>query len=158
MTGQLGAFIREIAKRSDGWRYGEEGRPMSIGPALIDALKSFASIEQDLIALGKRADATTANDFVRVRRQLVMAFAEVSAAFEKDPWLIAEAHLMHQAQRLLAAFRSQNAINQANWPVVRVRDNLAEYQIAARPVGERSRDFWDWLAFELRFERERVSG
>jgi hypothetical protein len=131
---------------------------MSIGPALVDALKIFAAIEDDLIALGKRADATTATEFVRMRRQLVMGFAEVSAALEKDAWLGEQSHLMTQAQRLLAAFRSQNAINQANWPVVRVRDNLAEYQIAARPVGERSRDFWDWLAFELGFSRERVSG
>jgi len=121
-------------------------------------LKAFASIEHDLIALGKRADAATAAEFVRVRRQLVMGFAEVSAALEKDPWLTAQTHLMNQAQRLLAAFRSQNAINQANWPAVRVRDNLAEYQIAARPVGDRSRDFWDWITFEFGFERERVTG
>lgn len=126
---------------------------MSIGTALVDALSRFAALERELVALGQRADASTAIEFVRMRRQLVMEFAQVGAALEKDPWLSANSHLMQQAQRLLSAFRAQNTINQANWPVVRVRDNLADYQIAARPVGERSRDFWDWIEFELGFKR-----
>lgn len=126
---------------------------MSIGAALIEALKGFAAVENQIVTLSRTVDAEGALHFVRLRRQLVMAFATLGNALENDPWLKVRPDLLQQATRLFSAFRAQNSINQANWPAVRVKDNVADYQIAARPVGEKSREFWQWIDRELGFRR-----
>ena len=125
---------------------------MPIGTALHSALESFAAVERSIVDIARHIDGSNAVDFVRLRKQLVMEFASVGSAIEKDPWLSSNPDMLQQATRLLSAFRSQNSINQANWPVVRVKDNLAEYQIAARPVAERSGAFWQWCERELGFK------
>lgn len=129
---------------------------MPIGTALQSALESFATVERGIVDVGQQVDGNSAVDFVRMRKQLVMEFATVGGAIEKDPWLSTDPSMLQQATRLLSAFRAQNSINQANWPVVRVKDNLAEYQIAARPVAERSAEFWRWVEDELGFKRNQA--
>lgn len=126
---------------------------MPIGTALKSALDSFATVERGIVEIGRHVDGNSAVDFVRMRKQLVMEFATVGGAIEKDPWLSGNPGLLQQATRHLSAFRAQNSINQANWPVVRVKDNLAEYHIAARPVAERSAEFWQWIEQELGYKR-----
>lgn len=122
---------------------------MSIGPELTEALRSFARVERDIVALGQGRNGDNASELVRVRRELVLEFARLGQALEKDPYLQANPAKLTDATRLFAAFRSQNSINQANWPAIRVRDNQEDYKIASQPVGEKSRAFWGWIAQEF---------
>jgi hypothetical protein len=105
------------------------------------------------VLLGQRVQAETAVEFVRMRRQLVIGFADVGSALDTDAWLAAHPDVLRRGRQVFAAFRAQNSINQANWPVVRARDDPAGYQVAARPVGEKSREFWLWVETELGFKR-----
>ena len=126
---------------------------MPTGNELDQALRSFAEVERWIVQLDTRADATNALAFVNMRRDLVMEFAKVGKALEQEPWLVANPDKMTQVTRLFAAFRTQNALNQADWPVIRVRDDPAAYACASRPVGERSAAFWQWVEQELGFRR-----
>jgi hypothetical protein len=126
---------------------------MAIGAELAQALRNFANQERDIVQLGQRVDPDNALEFVRMRRQLVMCFAEVGAAMEKDAWLGTQPDIIQEGRQLFSAFRAANSINQANWPVVKARDDPQGYQVAARPVGEKSRAFWAWVERALGFRK-----
>lgn len=127
---------------------------MAIGAELAQALRNFARLEGDIVKLGQRVSADNAIEFVRMRRGLVMCFAEVGAAMEKDAWLTAQPpELIQRGRQLFSAFRAANSINQANWPVVKARDDPKGYQVAASPVGDKSRAFWAWVERELGFKK-----
>ncbi len=126
---------------------------MAIGRELTQALRRFADLERQIVLLGQRVDADNALEFVRMRRQLVMGFADVGAALEKDPWLATRPDVIQHGRQLFSAFRAANSINQANWPVVKARDDPRGYEVAARPVGDKSRAFWHWIEKELGFKR-----
>lgn len=127
---------------------------MTIGAELVQALRNFAKQESEIVQLGQRVEPENALELVRMRRGLVMCFADVGAAMEKDAWLNAQPHeTIQQGRQLFSAFRAANSINQANWPVVKARDDPQGYQIAARPVGEKSRAFWVWVEKDLGFKK-----
>lgn len=126
---------------------------MPIGSELTSALQEFAGVERAIVALGRGNAASNALELVRVRRDLVLQFAKLGSALERDPHLKDNPDQMTQATRLFAAFRSANSINQANWPAIRVRDNLEEYLGASLPVADASRAFWTWVDQHLGFRR-----
>lgn len=126
---------------------------MAIGAELIQALRTFAALERDIVELGQRVDPANALDFVRMRRRLVMGFADLNVALDKDSWLTSQPELFQQGRQLFSAFRAANSINQANWPVVMARDDPKGYGVAARPVAEKSRAFWSWVEKELGYKR-----
>jgi hypothetical protein len=127
---------------------------MPIGAELAQALRNFAKQEGEIVRLGQRVDPENALEFVRMRRSLVMCFAEVGAAMEKDTWLGAQPpEIIQRGRQLFSAFRAANSINQANWPVVKARDDPQGYQVGARPVGEKSRAFWGWVEKDLGFKK-----
>lgn len=126
---------------------------MRIGSALQQALANFWEVECEVVRIGRQADQGNAVELVRIRRQLVNQFAELGRAIEQDPFLQSDPDLMTQATRLFSAFRSQHALNQASWPAVMVRDNIAGYRETSQQVAERSRQFWQWVEPELGFKR-----
>lgn len=126
---------------------------MAIGAELEDALRSFATAERDIVAVGQLKDGDNAMELVRVRRDLVLQFAKLGNALAQDPLLTSNPEKMTEGTRLFAAFRSANSINQANWPAIRVRDEREAYRSASQPVVERSRAFWAWVDRELGFRR-----
>jgi hypothetical protein len=126
---------------------------MAIGAELTQALRTFAAQEKEIVGLGQKVDPENAIDFVRMRRRLVMGFADLNVALDKDPWLSAQPELLHEGRKHFSAFRAANSLNQANWPVVMARDNPEGYAGASRPVGEKSRAFWAWVEKELGFKR-----
>lgn len=111
---------------------------------LSDALRAFAETEDEIVHLGVVADSARMHELLALRRLFVEQFGVVNAALQKEPRLVQNADLMTQAMRLLAAFRSRNAINQADWPVIRVRDDPIAYREASQHVKEASRIFWQW--------------
>lgn len=132
---------------------GNAPEPPRISAALRDALATFSKVEREIVAVGQRMDPDTALEFVRLRRQLVMRFATLGNALEQEPWLKARPDEMRTGSQLFSAFRAQNSINQADWPVVRVRDNIEAYRANARPVAEKSIAFWRWVEQTLCYKR-----
>ncbi|MBO9669012.1 MAG: hypothetical protein J7485_00695 [Sphingobium sp.] len=127
---------------------------MAIGAELAQALRNFAKQERDIVQLGQRVEPDNALEFVRMRRSLVMCFAEVGTAMEKDSWLNTQPpEVILEGRQLFSAFRAANSINQANWPAIMARDDPQGYQIAARPVGDKSRAFWAWVEKNLGFKK-----
>jgi len=126
---------------------------MPVGNELMEALQSFADVERTIVSIGEVAGHDNASAFVNARRDLVMAFAQLGTALSRDPFLSANPDKMTEGTRLFSAFRAQNSINQADWPVIRARDHAAEYRVASQPVVERSRAFWQWIERETGFRR-----
>lgn len=122
---------------------------MAIGSRLKEALQSFAAVEAQIVARGAPKTAAESLDLVQLRRDLVLEFAALSAAIEAEPSLIASPDMLTQATRALAAFRTRNSMNQADWPVVRVREDPAGYSVAVQGVVRTSRAFWDWAERNL---------
>ncbi|MCW2337968.1 hypothetical protein M2337_002201 [Sphingobium sp. B2D3A] len=120
---------------------------------LAELLRAFSATETEIVQLGTIAQAARMHELLQLRRQFVEQFGLVSAALQREPILLASPALMTQAMRLLAAFRSRNAINQADWPVIRVRDDPIAYREASQHVKDASRDFWDWIETAVGFRR-----
>jgi len=122
---------------------------MAADTSLTEALRAFAAAEQRIVDHDRLGDAGNAAELVRLRRDLVMAFAQVAAALESDPGLRAQPDRQAQATRLLSAFRTQNAVNQADWPAIRIPQDRDAYHESVARVQARSRAFWDWVGEEL---------
>ena len=122
---------------------------MAIGAELTQALRTFAAQEREIVGLGQKVDPENAMDFVRMRRRLVMGFADLNVALDKDPWLSSKPELLFEGRQHFSAFRAANSINQANWPVIKARDDPRAYEVAARLVADKSRAFWNWIEKEL---------
>ena len=126
---------------------------MAIGAELTHALRNFSAVEREIVGSGQRVSPDNALEFVKQRRQLVLCFADLGNALEKDPWLSTQPDIIRAGRQYFSAFRAANSINQANWPVVKAKDDPDGYRVAARPVGEKSRAFWAWAEQELGFKR-----
>jgi hypothetical protein len=55
---------------------------MAIGAELTQALRTFAAQEREIVGLGQKVDPENAMDFVRMRRRLVMGFADLNVALD----------------------------------------------------------------------------
>jgi hypothetical protein len=126
---------------------------MAIGRALREALQSFAKVEDEIIAFGRGANASKALEFVQIRKRMIGEFAGLRDALESDPYFIANEERKTEIMRLFSAFRTKNAINQADWPAIRVKDNLPAFRIAAQSVGPVSEAFWGWIKREFGYKR-----
>ena len=129
---------------------------MLIGSKLKSALESFAQAEAQIVLRGVPVTAAESLELVQLRRQLITEFATLSAAIEAEPNLIRSPAMLTDATRLLAAFRTANSVNQAEWPVVRVREDAAGYHIAVQRVVIASDAFWSWAAQTLNFDRRHL--
>ena len=129
---------------------------MLIGSDLKSALESFAQVEADIVSHGVPVTPAESQELLQLRRQLITEFANVSAALEAEPNLARSPTLLTDATRLFAAFRTANSVNQADWPVVRVREDAAGYSVAVRSVVEASSAFWDWADNMLKFSGRHV--
>jgi hypothetical protein len=126
---------------------------MQIGPELNRALREFATVERNILAAANQASGYDAGALVRARKDLVLAFATLGRALEHDPKLASTREQLSEATRRFAAFRTQNSINQADWPAIRARDNLAAYRQSSSLVAEKSRAFWQWVERETDFRK-----
>ena len=124
---------------------------MLIGSELKRALESFAQVEADIVSHGVPVTAAESQELLQLRRQLITEFAGLSAAIEAEPNLARSPSLLTDATRLLSAFRTANSVNQADWPVVRVREDAAGYSVAVQSVIKASSAFWDWADKTLHF-------
>ncbi len=126
---------------------------MPISAELKAALRSFSHLEQQVVQVSSHVDTSNATTLVRLRRDLVHEFAALSHALEHDHHLRSNPEKFTEATRLLSAFRTQNSVNQADWPVILVRDNPSGYRASVGTVAGRSHAFWHWVEKELRFRR-----
>jgi len=129
---------------------------MLIGSALKGALESFAQVEADIVAHGAPVTTAESQELLQLRRQLITEFARLSAAIEAEPSLARSPSMLTDATRLLAAFRTANSVNQADWPVIRVREDAAGYEAAVQKVVNASSAFWDWADHSLQFSGRHV--
>ena len=126
---------------------------MLIGDKLRSALRSFAAVEDEIIAFGRNADATQGLYFIQKRKEMVEQFGALRDALEADPYLIENPAVKTEGLRLFSAFRTKNATSRADWPVIRIRENLTEFREVAKSVGPFSRAFWKWVEEELDHRR-----
>jgi len=116
---------------------------------LAQALRSFAQVERGIIEFGLVGDSGRALELVRMRKQMVTEFATLGSALEGEPYLNERPDMKTEILRLFAAFRTANAINTAEWPAIRVRDDVGQFKIAAQGVGKVSQAFWSKVKAEL---------
>jgi hypothetical protein len=109
---------------------------------LTAALKTFAEAERGIVDFGRVGDSGRALELVRMRKQMVIEFAALGAALEEDGYLERHPDVKTDVLRLFAAFRTANAINTAEWPAIRVRDDVTQFQAAAQNVARASQAFW----------------
>lgn len=116
---------------------------------LARALKAFAETERGIIEFGRVGDTSRALELVRMRKQMVIEFAALGTALEQDPYLVEHPDVKTEILRLFSAFRTANAINTAEWPAIRVRDDVDQFKVAAQGVGRASQAFWSRIKSEL---------
>jgi len=116
---------------------------------LDEAMKAFARVERGIVEFGMAGDTQHAVELIRLRKQMITEFAALSAALEADPFLAERREAKTDLLRLFSAFRTANALNTAEWPAIRVRDDVPSFRAAATSVGHASRAFWRRIEQEL---------
>ena len=120
------------------------------GNRLARALASFAETERGIVQFGLAGDTERAVELIRLRKQMVTDFAALGQALEAERHLAEDPTKKTEILRLFAAFRTTNALNTAEWPAIRVRDDVASFRVAAKSVGLSTLAFWDKVRSELR--------
>jgi hypothetical protein len=126
---------------------------MAMGRSLQESLETFAKVESEIVAFGRGADGSKALEFIHLRKRMINEFAALRDALENDPYLKANEERKTEVMRRFSAFRAQNAINQADWPAIRVKDDPPAFRIAAQSVAPLSQAFWDWIEKEFGYRR-----
>ena len=111
----------------------------------LDALEA---VQAALASIANRNDDGRKRDLIRLRRDLSLQIAKVGKAAE--PIFGAADHPLNQDYRnRFSRMRSAAAIHQADWPAVRLGEDVERYQASARGVREANKAFVAWVRTAL---------
>lgn len=117
------------------------------GP-LTRELDALEAVQVELAAIANRSDDARKHDLIRLRRDLSLQIAKVGEAAE--PIFGAAEHGLSQDYRnRFSRMRSAAAIHQADWPAVRLGEDVERYQASARGVREANKAFVAWVRSAL---------
>ena len=111
----------------------------------LDALEA---VQVELASIANRSDDARKHDLIRLRRELSLQIAKVGKAAE--PIFGTADHALNQDYRnRFSRMRSAAAIHQADWPAVRLGEDVERYQASALGVREANKAFVAWVRTAL---------
>jgi hypothetical protein len=111
----------------------------------LDALEA---VQVELATIASRSDDARKHDLIRLRRELAAQIAKVGEAAE--PIFGTAEHVLSQDYRTrFSRMRSAAAIHQADWPAVRLGEDVERYKASALGVREANKAFVAWVRAAL---------
>ncbi|MEO9133159.1 MAG: hypothetical protein ABI240_18380 [Sphingomonas sp.] len=116
---------------------------MSDFALLRKELNSLEAVQAELAGIATRTDDARKHDLIQLRRKLASQIGEVGKV--ADTALANVDVAFKQAYRdHFSRMRSAAALHQANWPAVRLGEDIDNYHISAKGVRQANREFVAW--------------
>ena len=117
---------------------------MSDFAPLARELNALEAVQAKLAGIADRTDEGRRHDLIRLRRELALQIAEVGKIAEPI-FGTAEPGLAQDYRNRFSRMRSATALHQANWPAVRLGEDMGPYQASALGVHEANKAFVAWV-------------
>jgi len=112
--------------------------------SLSRELDALEAVQVALASIAGRTDDARRHDLIRLRRELSLQIARVGTVAE--PIFGTAAPGLNQDYRnKFSRMRSAAALHQADWPAVRLGENVKQYQASALAVREANKLFVTWV-------------
>jgi len=116
---------------------------MSDFARLTKELNALEALQAELASIAARTDDARKHDLIKLRRKLALQIGEVGAV--ADTIFANVDATMKQAYRdRFSEMRSAAARHQANWPAVRLGEDIDQFHVSARGVRQANREFVAW--------------
>jgi len=116
---------------------------MSDFARLTKELNALEAVQAELASIAARTDDARKHDLIKLRRKLAVQIGEVGAV--ADTIFANVDATMKQAYRdRFSEMRSAAARHQANWPAVRLGEDIDQFHVSARGVRQANREFVAW--------------
>lgn len=107
-------------------------------------LTALEAIQAELASIADRTDDARRHDLIRLRRDLSLRIAEVGKIAEPI-FGAAEAGMAQEYRGKFSRMRSAAALHQANWPAVRLGEDVEQYRASAQGVRQANKEFVAWV-------------
>ncbi|MEO9131963.1 MAG: hypothetical protein ABI240_12215 [Sphingomonas sp.] len=116
---------------------------MSDFALLLKELNNLEAVQAELAGIATRTDDARKHDLIQLRRKLASQIGEVGKVADRT---LADVDVaFKQAYRdHFSRMRSAAALHQANWPAVRLGEDIDNYHISAKGVRQANREFVAW--------------
>jgi hypothetical protein len=111
---------------------------------LTHELIALEAVQAKLAGIANRADEGRRHDLIRLRRELALQIVAVGKIAEPI-FGAAEPGLAQDYRNTFSRMRSTTALHQANWPAVRLGEDMGPYQASALDVNEANKAFVAWV-------------
>lgn len=126
----------------------------SLSAQMREILTDYARLEHEILATAMLMDPTRKAELVRLRRRLAEHLGVVGTCIERDEQLASDPAIQKQMSQLFTNFRYAVGQHQANWPAVRIDDDVERYRESAENSYAKADLFWSWCRSSLGFSRE----
>jgi len=113
------------------------------GP-LVRELSVLEAVQAELAGIADRTDDARRHDLIQLRRQLALQIAKVGQLAEPI-FAATEAGTAHEYRSRFSRMRSAAALHQANWPAVRLGEDIEQYRASAVGVRQANKEFVAWV-------------
>ncbi len=113
------------------------------GP-LYRELSTLEAVQAELASIAERTDDARRHDLIRLRRALSLQIAEVGKVAERI-FAAAEADMALEYRSKFSRMRSAAALHQADWPAVRLGEEVEHYRASALGVRQANKEFVAWV-------------
>ena len=116
---------------------------MSDFARLLKELDALEAVQAELAGIATRTDDARKHELIKLRRKLAAQIGEVGTV--ADTIFANVDGALKQAYRdRFSEMRSAAARHQANWPAVRLGEDLEQFHASARGVRQANKEFIAW--------------
>jgi hypothetical protein len=116
---------------------------MSDFALLLKELSTLEAVQAELAGIATRTDDARKHDMIQLRRKLAAQIGQVGTVadtiFANADVAIKQAYRDH-----FSRMRSAAALHQANWPAVRLGEDIDLYHASAKGVRQANKEFVAW--------------
>ena len=116
---------------------------MSDFALLLKELNALEAVQAELAGIANRTDDARKHDLIKLRRKLAAQIGEVGAVADKI-FANADSTIKQAYRDRFSEMRSAAARHQANWPAVRLGEDIEQFHASARGVRQANKEFIAW--------------
>ena len=116
---------------------------MSDFARLLKELDALEGVQGELAGIATRTDDARKHELIKLRRKLAAQIGEVGTVADAI-FANADTTIKQAYRDRLSEMRSAAARHQANWPAVRLGEDLEQFHASARDVRQANKEFIAW--------------
>ena len=116
---------------------------MSDFALLLKELSALEAVQAELAGIATRTDDARKHDMIQLRRKLAAQIGQVGTVADTI-FANADAAIKQAYRDHFSRMRSAAALHQANWPAIRLGEDIEQYHASAKGVRQANREFVAW--------------